>query len=161
MPDIGAINQTGWKMKEPNIREVERIFDQAPFIRDLGLSLELVAHGECRTKLTVTERHLQQDGFIHAGVLAAIADHTAGAAGSTLVEKGQFVLTAEFKINFLSAAKGTHLYCISKVLKPGKVLTVVESELYCGSTHAPRLVSKATVTLAIVARRGGTTSGVD
>lgn len=141
-------------MIESNVEEVERIFDTAPFIADLGLKLESVSLGECRTRLTITKRHLQQDGFIHAGVLAAIADHTAGAAGSTMVGKGQAVLTAEFKINFLNAAQGSHLSCMAKVLKPGKVLTVVESELFCGSMESPRLVSKATVTLAIVKRRG-------
>jgi acyl-coenzyme A thioesterase PaaI-like protein len=36
------------------------------------------------------------------------------------------------------------------VLKAGSTLTVVESEVYCGKAGDMRLVSKATVTLAIV-----------
>ena len=42
-------------------------------------------NGMCETTLIPSERHLQQHGLIHAGVLATMADHTAGgAAGSIL-----------------------------------------------------------------------------
>ena len=142
-------------MGEINQAEVERIFLSAPFIRDLGAKLVAVAPGECRSSLTLEARHLQQDGYVHAGVQATLADHTAGAAGATLIEPGQFVLSAEFKINLLRPAKGSLLTCSAKVLKSGSALTVVESEVFCGSPEDLRLVSKATVTLAILTPRPG------
>jgi uncharacterized protein (TIGR00369 family) len=138
-----------------NAGEVERIFSAAPFTVDLGIRLDSVEPGECRTSLSLTERHLQQDGFVHAGVQATLADTTAGAAGATLIRPDQYVLTAEFKISLLRAAKGSRLTCIAKVLKAGSTLTVVESEVFCGTAEASRLVSKATVTLAIVNPRPG------
>jgi len=138
-----------------NRGEVERIFLSAPFTRDLGVRLESVAPGECRTSLVLTERHLQQDGYVHAGVQATVADTTAGAAAATLIGPGQYVLSAEFKINLLRSAKGSHLACVAKVLKAGSTLTVVESEVFCGTADESRLVSKATVTLAVVKPREG------
>jgi len=136
-----------------NTKEIERVFRSAPFIAHLGLRMDSVAAGECRTSLVLTEQHLQQDGFVHAGVQASVADHTAGVAASTLVADGQTILSAEFKINLLRAAKGSELYCIAKVLKAGNTLTVVESEVYCGTPGNFRMVSKATVTLAVITRR--------
>lgn len=136
-----------------NQSEIARLFDASPFIADLGLRLEEVGAGQCRTSLLVRQRHLQQDGYVHAGVQATMADHTAGAAAATLVAPGQIVLTAEFKINLLRAAKGSELTCVAKVLKPGKTLTVVESEVFCGAQAQAQLVAKATVTLAIVGVR--------
>ncbi len=138
-----------------NTREIERVFHSAPFIRQLGLQLDSISEAECRTSLILTEHHLQQDGFVHAGVQASVADHTAGAAAASLVPEGQSVLSVEFKINLLRAAQGNQLRCIAKVLKAGNTLTVVESEVYCGSADDLRLVSKATVTLAVVRIRGG------
>jgi uncharacterized protein (TIGR00369 family) len=134
--------------------EVSRLFSSAPFIADLGLQLDSVGHGECTTVLALEPRHLQQDGFVDAGVQATNADHTAGAAAATLLQQGQIVLTAEFKINLLRAAKGQQLICRSKVLKPGTQLTVVESEVFCVAAGEERLVSKATATMAIVTPRG-------
>jgi uncharacterized protein (TIGR00369 family) len=140
-------------MRSFNQSEVERIFLSAPFTVGLGIRLESVAAGECRTSLDLAERHLQQDGFVHAGVQATLADTTAGAAGATLIGPGQYVLSAEFKINLLRPAKGSRLTCVAKVLKAGSTLTVVESEVFCGTAAESRLVSKATVTLAIVSPR--------
>ena len=134
--------------------EVERIFTTAPFIRSLGLEPVSIAPGHCETRLAVREDHQQQDGYVHAGVLATVGDHTAGAAGATLIPEGANVLTAEFKINLLRSAQGRELRCIARVLKPGRTLIVVESELLAG--EAPdrmRLVAKATVTLAVVMPR--------
>jgi uncharacterized protein (TIGR00369 family) len=141
-------------MPQPNIREVERLFKAAPFIAELGLRLEALGPGECRTSLALAPRHLQQEGFVHAGVQATVADHSAGAAGATLLADGHHLLTAEFKINFLRAARGETLTCVSRVLKAGKTLTVVESEVYCGPPEGSLLVSKATVTLAVVRPSG-------
>ena len=133
--------------------EVNRIFENAPFIADLGIRLESAGSGACTTVLPLERRHLQQDGYVHAGVQATIADHTAGAAAASLVKDGQYVLSAEFKINLLRAAKGERLVCRSKVLKAGAQLIVAESEVFCVASGEERLVSKATVTLAVVTRR--------
>jgi uncharacterized protein (TIGR00369 family) len=140
-------------MSEPNAEEVQRLFSAAPFIAQLGLRLVSIGSGECRTALILAERHLQQDGFVHAGVHATIADHTAGAAAASLVGEGQYVLSVEFKINMLRAARGTELNCVAKVLKAGRTLIVAESEVTCASEQGERLVSKATVTLAVVSRQ--------
>lgn len=133
--------------------EVQRIFLSAPFIAELGLRLESLGKGECCSVLELERRHLQQDGFVHAGVQATMADHTAGAAAATLIHEGQHVLTAEFKINLLRAAKGERLLCRSRVLKPGALLSVVESEVFCVSGGEEKLASKATATIAIVSTK--------
>lgn len=129
--------------------EPERIFNAAPFVASQGIRLIAVDPGVCETELDVEPRHLQQNGFIHAGVQATMADHTAGGAAATLAEPGRAVLTAEFKINLLRAAKGQRLACRSKVLKPGSQLTVVESEVHCTDASTSKLVSKMTASIAV------------
>jgi hypothetical protein len=47
--------------------EVARVFDDAPFVAALGLGLESIGPGACMTVLALEGRHLQQDGFVHAG----------------------------------------------------------------------------------------------
>lgn len=137
--------------------ETLRVFNEAPFIRLLGLRLDAAADGECTTSVVLAENHLQHDGFVHAGVQAAVADHTAGTAASTLLRPGQIVLTAEFKINLLRPARGEILLCTAKVLKAGASLTIAESEVYCGSAGKNVLTAKALITLAVVTPRHGPT----
>jgi len=136
-----------------NIEEIRRIFQNAPFISELGIDLVSAGDGECETMLTIGSRHLQQDGFVHAGVQSTMADHTAGAAAGTLIGSGDIVLTAEFKINLLRPARGGHLLCRARVINPGRKLMVVESEVYCLADSTETLVSKLLGTMAVVPLR--------
>lgn len=138
------------KLHELPREELERIFNAVPFVANLGIRLVTVGPGICETELDVEPRHLQQDGFVHAGVQATMADHTAGGAAATLMEPGHMVLTVEFKINLLRAAQGQRLKCRSQVLKPGSRLMVVESEVLCENEGTSKLVSKTTASIAAV-----------
>jgi uncharacterized protein (TIGR00369 family) len=128
------------------------VLSAAPFISELGLELVTLADGECETTLEIERRHEQQNGFVHAGVQATMADHTAGAAASTLLDDGLMVLSVEFKLNLLRAARGDRLRCRAKVLRGGRRLSVVESEVWCETAIDSRLVSKMVATMAIVPR---------
>jgi uncharacterized protein (TIGR00369 family) len=137
-------------VNQERIDELKRVFGAAPFIADLGIKAISAADGTCITHLDLQPRHLQQDGFVHAGVQATIADHTAGGAAATLAQPGYIVLTTEFKIHLLRPARGQKLECVATVLKPGRMLTIVEAEVYCHSESGRALVSKAIATLANV-----------
>lgn len=143
-----------YKVRNPQFaEEVERVFYQAPFIRELDFQLVAFEPGRCESRVLLQEKHLQQDAYVHAGVQATLADHTAGAAAATLLEEEQIILTAEFKVNLLRAAKGDQLVCRAWVLKPGGQLIIAESEVFCLRGDNAELVSKATVTLAVVNKR--------
>ncbi|HEY0094216.1 MAG TPA: PaaI family thioesterase [Archangium sp.] len=134
-------------------RQVEEIFRAAAFITDVGYELVGVVPGQVETRLTVLPRHLQQDGVIHMGVQATMADHTGGSAAGSLISADQMVLTTGFTMNLLQVAVGEELRCRATVLKAGRTLSIVESEVYAVARGEKKLVSKATVTLAVLARR--------
>ena len=137
--------------RNPRYREHARaIIEKSPFVHDIGLVLDDLGPGWCETHIDILRRHQQQDGYIHAGVQATLADHTAGGAAGTLVPAGCLVLSAEFKINFLRPAIGERLRCRATVLKAGNTLAVAESEVFAIREGKEKLVSKATVTLVPV-----------
>jgi len=138
-------------LPEDSARKVREIFQQAAFVSDLGIRLADLGPGWCESVLTVAPKHRQQDGYVHAGVQATIADHTAGGAAGTLASEGDLVLTVEFKINFLRPALGERLRCRATVLRQGKTLNVAESEVFAERDGSEKLVAKAMVTLAVVA----------
>ncbi|MBI2711540.1 MAG: PaaI family thioesterase [Bdellovibrio sp.] len=137
-------------MKESsNFEKMKEIFSRAAFVQDLGIEIVEAESGICRTRLKILPKHLQQTQVVHAGVVATLADHTAGGAATSLLKDGEFILTAEFKISLFRAATGNALTCVAKVLKPGKTLSFVESEVYSGD-KSEVLVAKAMVTLAVL-----------
>jgi uncharacterized protein (TIGR00369 family) len=136
-------------------RKVEEIFKRAAFIEDVGIRLRGLGVGWCETTLDILPRHLQQDSFIHAGVQATMADHTAGGAGASVILEDEIVLSVEFKINLLRPAKGQALRCKANILKAGRMLIVVESEVFSVDGTQEKLTAKATVTLAVKSRTEG------
>lgn len=142
---------------------VGKIFYRANFIRDLDIHLEKVTEGTCETSLVVQDRLRQQHGFVHGGVIATLADHTAGGAARS-VSGTKDVLTVEFKINYLRPARGDRLRCTATVLRGGKTAIVAEALVFSnkpGANNAGQeeLVAKLTETLFVAddpqARTGG------
>ena len=129
---------------------IDSVFKDAPFIAHLGLSLEGLGPGWCEVGLELQPWHLQQTGVAHAGVIATVADHCAGAAASTQLSPGEFVVTAEFKINLLRGARGERLHCRAEVLKPGRTLSVVEAVVFAERGGKREMVAKLNATMAIV-----------
>ena len=82
---------------------------------------KVIRRGYFQSRVEIENHHRQQDGFIHAGVMATMADHTAGYAAFTVVEESFQILTIEFKINFLKPAHGDCLICRSRVIREGKM----------------------------------------
>jgi uncharacterized protein (TIGR00369 family) len=137
-------------MTDGNRSLVERIFENAQFIRSLGI--ELISHGKgwCETRVAVSPTFLQQHGLVHAGVLMAIADHTCGAAAASTVPEERDVITVENKVSFLRPTSGPVLVCRAEVLRTGKNLVFVEAEVTAEPKEGRLLVAKASSTLAVI-----------
>ena len=128
-------------------------FKAAPFMVDLGVEATGVSPGKVSTELVLQPRHLQHTGVVHAGVMAAMADHSMGAAAQTMTPEGHWILTTEFKTNLLRGARGQtteKLVCEAWMLKPGKQIMFTEAEVFAVSAEGERqLVVKASGTMAV------------
>ena len=120
------------------------------FPDNCGFEVERVDYGIFESRLKICSAHQQQDGFVHAGVIATMADHTAGYAAFTTVSDKYRILTIEFKINYFKPAVGELMVCRSKVINNGKKIKVSESEVFSVSHGHEKLISKAMVTLIAV-----------
>jgi uncharacterized protein (TIGR00369 family) len=120
------------------------------FISYCGFEATRLDDGVFEARFQVRPELKQQDGFVHAGVLATLADHTAGYSAYTVVPESVQILTIEFKINYFKPAVGPEIACRSRVINMGKRIIVAESEIYDCDDESERLVSKAIVTLAAI-----------
>jgi uncharacterized protein (TIGR00369 family) len=120
------------------------------FIKYCQFEPEKIEPGYFQSRVRIREHHRQQDGFIHAGVMATMADHTAGYAAFTTVPEDFQILTVEFKINFLRPAYGAVLSCHSRVIREGTQIIISESEVFDRREDGEVLAAKALVTLMAV-----------
>jgi uncharacterized protein (TIGR00369 family) len=137
-------------MTDGNRTLVEQIFQDAKFLRSLGVELTSYGKGWCETKIPVTPALQQQHGFVHGGVLMTMADHACGGAAASTVEADKDVITVENKTAFLRPASGPALFCRAEVLRSGKNLIFAEAEIMVERDGSRVMVAKTSSTLAII-----------
>jgi uncharacterized protein (TIGR00369 family) len=115
-----------------------------------GFEVDHLDKGIFHSRFKVRPEHKQQDGFVHAGVIATLADHTAGYSAYTIVPENMRILTIEFKINYFKPAVGNEILCKSRVIHTGKKIIITESEIYDLFCDKVRFISKATATMMAV-----------
>lgn len=105
-------------------------FDGQNLMSLYGAKLSEVAPGRVTIDLVPDARLLQQAGHIHGGVLGALADSAGGFAALTLMPAGSDVVTIEYKINFMRAARGP-LRALGEVIRSGRTITVTRMTCTC------------------------------
>ena len=131
---------------------VRSSFARQSAMATLGVALLDVAAGSIRVSLDYSPALAQQNGFIHAGVLATMADSACGYAALTLAPAGADVLAVEFKISLLRPARAPRFEARARVLRPGRTLTHCECEVFGLDAAGEELV--ATMLSTIVTRPG-------
>ena len=121
--------------------KISQSFEQQAFMKTLGARLDLVEHGKVIISVRLKRSMMQQHGFGHAGVTFSIGDSAAGYAALTQMGENQEVLTSEIKIHLLSPADGKVLKAVGSVLKTGKKLIVVKSDIYSIKDEKEKMVA--------------------
>jgi uncharacterized protein (TIGR00369 family) len=135
--------------KDPTYAErVRASFDRQRVMAFLGAQLRAVEPGQTEIVLPFREELSQQHGFIHAGIVTAIADSACGYAALSLMPRGVGVLTVEFKVNLLNPASGMRLVARGRVVKPGRTLMVCTGDVTAeqeDGTQRPVALMQATI----------------
>lgn len=121
----------------------------------LGARLVEAKKGSVTFEMLYAEHILQQHGFIHGGVVATIADSACGYAALTMFEADRAVLTTEFKIHFLSPAQGEKFLAIGKVIKPGRQISVTQSDVYAVTGESTKHIATMLATMMSIEKRPG------
>lgn len=141
--------------KNPDYRAVATAtFERQQAMRTLGISIARIEPGEVELAMAYSPELVQQNGFVHAGVITAGLDTACGIAAFTLMPPGADILTVEFKTNLLAPAMGERFVFRSTVIKPGRTLTVCEGRAYAEREHAEHLIATMTGTLMAMVPRG-------
>ena len=131
---------------------------RASFVRQrvmstIGARLASVSAGEVVIELPFREDLTQQDGYLHAAIVTAIADSACGYAAHTLIPADAGILTVEYKVNFLAPAAGRAFTAYGRVTKPGRTLTVTAAEVVADTDTGPKPVAVMLATMMTMSGR--------
>ncbi len=140
-------------VRDPNyVDRIKDSFGRQGFLRYVCARIEELAPGRCVIAADFSSELAQQNGYFHGGLIGTMADAAGACAASTLIGVQQWMLTAEYKINFLAPAKAQQLKAVGEVVRAGRTLTVSQVNLYgVDEEGQEQLCALATVTVMTLA----------
>lgn len=131
-------------------QRIRRSFGEQRVMSAIGASLGAIEPGAVDIVLPFRDDLTQQDGFLHAGIIATIADSACGYAAFTLMPAAARVLSIEFKVNLLAPAVGERMVARGRVLRAGKTITVCRADVAAVIDRKEKLVATMQGTMMTV-----------
>jgi len=122
-------------------RRIRDSFDEQKVMTTFGAVLDSVEPGAVRIRMPFNDTLTQQDGYLHAGVVATLLDSASGYAAMSLLPDGVRVLAVEFKLNLCAPAAGREFLAHGSVKRAGRTLTVTTGELFALDEQEQTLVA--------------------
>lgn len=137
---------------ETTLEEANEIFTKQPFTRFIGARLTEFSKRGVEIRLEIREQLCQQDGFVHGGVLAYLADNVLTFAGGATLS-GQIV-TSELKLNYLRPAVGNELVARGISLSTGRTQSVARCEIFVVKDGIEHMCAAGQGTVVSLVHRG-------
>ena len=128
-------------------KKVRASFARQTFMDTIGGRIAALSPGRCEVELPFRSDLCQQNGYLHGGVITAIAANAAGYAAFSLMPPNSSLLGVEYKINLLDPAAGERFIARGRVLKPGRTLSVVECDVEAEAAGKRKLIAKMLTTM--------------
>jgi uncharacterized protein (TIGR00369 family) len=129
-------------------RRIRDSIGRQTLLSTLGVTIAELGSGRVVLDLPYRADLCQQNGYVHAGAITALADSACGYAAASLMPADRDVLTVEFKVNLLSPARGDWFRATAGVVRAGRTLTVCSAEVVAwadGSEQKPVALMQATM----------------
>jgi uncharacterized protein (TIGR00369 family) len=142
-----------YRAKEGQLEELSQAGQQALESQRFGALLEarLAGLSEGEIEVPIREELLQQNGYVHGGVVSYAADNALTFAGGSVL--GPTLLTSEYKINYLRPASGKTLVARASVVHAGKRQAVCRCDVFvadAGGAETLCAVAQGTIASAAV-----------
>ena len=138
---------------------VRESFSRQSHMATLGAEIVFIAPGEVHVAFPFAAQCCQQNGFMHAGAIASVADSANGYAAYTLAPPDTDVLAVEFKINLLAPARAAGFLACGRVLRPGRTLTICQADVFTTGEAERALIATMLSTIIVRPRSSGDPPG--
>ncbi|WP_295158517.1 PaaI family thioesterase [uncultured Brachyspira sp.] len=112
---------------EEMYEKIQNRFNSNDFLSFVGMKLEHVEKGRVIISCENKKELSQYLGYMHGGMVAAMADTAGGHAAGTILKEGCKTVTSELKIHFLKPVVCKKVFAVGEVINAGKRLIVVEA----------------------------------
>lgn len=134
-------------------KDVEKLLRQVALTSGynhwLGARLVAAGNGHVDVELPVRAEMLQHHGFVHGGVIGALADNACAWAAASVAGD---VVTNSYTLQLLAPTSASRLRVVGSVIKAGKRHVSAEAKVFAEpDTGDPKLTAVALASIAVIA----------
>ncbi|MEW6262966.1 MAG: PaaI family thioesterase [Thermodesulfobacteriota bacterium] len=135
--------------KPISLETMREVVKSSPFASWLGVRVAACRDGYAEVELDLRREMTQFHGYTHGAIVGGVADVACAWAAASAVGE---VVTAEYKVNFLSPAVGEKLVGRGYVIKASSRQVICRSDVLTVTGGQEKLVATALATIVPVNR---------
>lgn len=112
--------------REERIREA---FLRVPFAQHLGIELGEMKYGEATLHLSIRDEMRRNNGFVHGGVIASLADTAAAFAILTMLETEETTTTVDMTIHYMRPLVQGQATARARVVRAGRRIITISVDV--------------------------------
>ena len=109
--------------------KAQRVFQEVPFIKLLGMELLGLKNGEAILRLKMREELRQPQGVLHGGATASVIDTATAFAVITVLAEEEKATTVDLTVHYLRPVTKGSITCTAKVVRGGRRLLTVSADV--------------------------------
>lgn len=109
---------------------IEASFNRSETLKFYNATLINVETGFVSIKIPKQTLMTRKHGMFNGAMIASLVDVSSGFAAVSNYEEDCYVVTVELKVNYLNPALGDNLLSKSYVIKGGKKISVIRTEIF-------------------------------
>lgn len=109
---------------------IESSFNRSETLRFYKASLVELKTDFISIRIPKQQLMTRKQGMFNGAIIASLVDVSSGYAAVSHYEDDCYVVTVELKVNYLNPAIGNNLLSKSYVVKGGKKISVIRTEIY-------------------------------
>lgn len=116
-------------------------FGRSKIMQLFGAEVTGISVGYFEITVPKQEFMARPAGMFNGSTIASLVDVSSGYAGASTKPEDSYFTTVELKVSYLNPAIGEQLVAKAQVIKNGKVLTVVRSDVFAVSAEGKEIIA--------------------
>jgi len=127
--------------------QLQQSFERSEIMKLFRAEANTISEGHFEIMVSKQPFMMRPAGMFNGSTIAALVDVSSGYAAASASYSDSYFTTVELKINYLNPAMGERLIAKAQVIKNGKRLSVVRSDVFAVQDNEEALVATSLVTL--------------
>src|SRR5690606_379421 len=127
--------------------QLQQSFERSEIMKLFRAEANIISEGHFEITVSKQPFMMRLAGMFNGSTIATLVDVSSGYAAASATYSNSYFTTVELKINYLNPAMGERLIVKAQVIKNGKRLSVVRSDVFAVQDNEEALVATSLVTL--------------